>query len=333
MRYQEIGQSGIKASCVTFGAMGIGGGFHYPDADDAVSIRAVQEAVASGINLIDTAPVYGFGHSEEVIGKAIKGHRDEVVISTKCGLWWGDDEGSYRFTWDGHAVKRNLSARTIRIELENSLRNLQTDYIDIYYTHNPCCPPFMTPIEETIDVLNEFKKEGKIRTIGVSNCEVHHIQSYLDRGDLSIVQRKFSMLDRSIMDEIFPFAQKNGLSFHGYSPLEKGLLSGNVGHDYVVPEGDARTEGGKIWTKPSLDYCVDFADGLKNEVAAELGLSLTELTIAYSLHYGINPICGIRKPHHVEAIAKAADVVLSDETVAEIERRVDALQATLAQVD
>ena len=120
----KIGNSGIFASNITFGAMGIGGGFRYPDTDDNESIRAIHAALDAGINFIDTAPVYGFGHSEEVIGRAIKGRRDKVVISTKCGLWWDDDEGSYRFTWEGKDVKRNLSARTLKIELENSLKRL-----------------------------------------------------------------------------------------------------------------------------------------------------------------------------------------------------------------
>ena len=128
MRYEEIGHSGITASVVTLGGMGLGGGFRYPDANDAVSVEAIHASLDAGINFIDTAPVYGFGHSEEVIGKAIAGRRDKVVISTKCGMWWGDNEGTYRFTWDGHDVRRNLSSRTIRIELENSLRALNTDY-------------------------------------------------------------------------------------------------------------------------------------------------------------------------------------------------------------
>lgn len=189
MRYKEIGQSGIQASVVTFGAFGIGGGFQFPDTNDTESIRAIHAALDLGINIIDTAPVYGFGHSEEIVGQAIKGRRDNVIISTKCGLWWGDEEGSYRFTWDGHRVKRNLSPRTIRMEVEQSLKRLGTDYIDIYYTHNPAMEPFLTPIEETIEVLMQLKQEGKIRAIGASNCEPHHVQSYIDYGEISIVQK------------------------------------------------------------------------------------------------------------------------------------------------
>lgn len=331
MRYAQIGQSGITASVLTLGAMGIGGGFRYPDADDEVSIKAIHAALDAGINFIDTAPVYGFGHSEEVIGRAIKGRRDKVVISTKCGMWWSDDEGTYRFTWDDHDVRRNLSSRTIRIELERSLRALGTDYIDVYYPHNPCMPPFITPVEETIDLLNQFKKEGKIRTIGVSNCDTAYAQQYLDRGDLSIIQRKFNIVENELKDEVLPYAREHGLSVHAYSPLQQGLLTGRFTRDYVVPEGDSRADSGKLWTQPSFGLVVDFVDALGRDIASDLGITLTELAIAYDLAHGAFPIVGIRKPHHVESVVGAADVRLSDDVIAEIDRRGGELRARIQQ--
>ena len=212
--------------------MGIGGGFRFPDADDDVSIRAIHAALDRGINIIDTAPVYGFGHSEELIGRAIRGKRDKVILSTKCGLWWGDDEGSYRFTWDGHAVKRNLSPRTIRIEVEDSLRRLQTDHIDIYYTHNPACPPFLTPIEDTIATLLALRDEGKILAIGASNCTVDDIGHYLAADAIEIVQLKYNLLERGVEKDVLPICEANRLSLHAYSPLAAGLLTGRfaAGH-------------------------------------------------------------------------------------------------------
>ena len=326
MEYVEIGATGIKASPIAFGAMGIGGGFRYPDADDQVSIKAVQHALDQGINFFDTAPVYGFGHSEEVLGRALKGRRDKAVISTKCGLWWDDDEGSYRFTWDGHAVKRNLSARTIRQELERSLRLLQTDYIDIYYVHNPACPPFLTPVEETIDALKEFVKEGKVRALGVSNCDTAYAQSFLDRGaNLAMIQRHFSILERGPEQDILPFAREKELSVHGYSPLEKGLLAGTVGLGYDVSRDESRKDGGALWRQPALDQAVAFAQGLERDVAAPAGLTLAELAVAYSIAKGAIPIVGMRKPHHVDSVAKAADAKLSADALAEIDRRSDEL--------
>lgn len=331
----EIGKSGIFASNITFGAMGIGGGFRYPDADDDESIRAIHAALDAGINYIDTAPVYGFGHSEEVIGKVIRGRRDQVIISTKCGLWWDDDEGSYRFTWEGKDVKRNLSARTLKIELEKSLRRLGTDYIDVYYTHNPACPPFDTPIEETIETLSEFKKQGYVRAIGCSNAEVHHVQSYLDLGSVDTVQRRYSMFDHNVDNELFGFARERGLGLHGYSVLEKGLFGGSIKKGYDLEHDEARNNSGSnspgnIWKQPALDLAVDAAEGLAAEVAKPLGLSLAELAIAYSVSKGVNPIVGIRREKHIPSIIRGADTQLSAETLAEIDRRADAL---LAEVD
>ncbi len=326
MRYVEIGSTGIKASAITLGAMGLGGGFRYPDADDDVSVRTVQHALDEGINFFDTAPVYGFGHSEEVLGRALKGRRNEAVISTKCGLWWEDDEGSYRFTWDGYAVKRNLSARTIRRELERSLKLLQTDYIDIYYVHNPACPPFLTPVEETIDVLKEFVKEGKVRALGVSNCDTAYAQSFLDRGaNLAMIQRHFSILERGPEKDILPYAREHHLSVHGYSPLEKGLLAGTIGLGYDVSGDESRKDGGALWEQPALDEAVRFAQGLEHDVAAESGLTLAELSVTYSIAKGFVPIVGMRKPHHVDAVVRAGEASLSEDVIEEIDRRAQAL--------
>ncbi|MBQ9042022.1 MAG: aldo/keto reductase [Eggerthellaceae bacterium] len=334
----EIGNSGVLASNITMGAMGIGGGFRYPDSDDAESIRAIHAAIDAGITLIDSAPVYGFGHSEEVIGKAIADRRDKVVVSTKCGLWWDDEEGSYRFTWEGKRVKRNLSARTLRIELQNSLKRLGTDYIDIYYTHNPACPPFDTPIEETIGVLEEFKREGYIRAIGASNAEVHHVQSYLDLGSVDIVQRRYSMFDHSAEETLFAFARKKGLSLHGYSVLEKGLFGGSVKRGHDLAHDEARNNSGSnapgnIWASAqSLDLAVDYADALAREVAAPLGLTLAELAIAYDVNKGVNPIVGIRRESHVAGVVRGSEVELPSDILSEIDRRADELTSKVNEL-
>ncbi|WP_025719935.1 aldo/keto reductase [Paenibacillus polymyxa] len=324
MEYREIGRSGIKASAVTLGAWGIGGGFQFPDTDDNESIHTIHAALDAGVNIIDTAPVYGFGHSEEIVGKAIQGRRDQVIISTKCGLWWGDDEGSYRFTWEGRRVKRNLSRRTIRVEVEESLKRLNTDYIDIFYTHNPAVAPFMTPIEETVGVLMDLKREGKIRAIGASNCEPHHINSYLELGEISIVQRRYHMLSREVEAEILPLCQANGISFHAYSPLANGLLTGKYNRDYRAPEGSARA-GDPLWGPELYPSVLDFVDSLE-DIGKQLNCSRACLAVAYLLAKGnhINVIFGARKEKHLQDHLLSAELKLSGDIITEIDRRIDA---------
>lgn len=330
MKTMQIGNSGIEASVLTLGAFGMGGGFQFPDTDDAESIRAIHAALDAGVNCIDTAPVYGFGHSEEIIGRAIKGRRDRVVLSTKCGLWWDDDEGSYRFTWEGKRVKRNLSPRTIRIEVEQSLKRLATDYIDIYYTHNPAMPPFLTPIEETIDVLMQLKQEGKIRAIGASNCEPHHIQSYIEHGKIAIVQKKYNMLFREAENDILPLCRDNGISFHAYTPLAQGLLSGRIGEDHILPPDDIRRNN-PWWQGETFRKALAFSREL-GEIARQYGVSTSSLAIAYlrARHQHVNVILGIRKARHLHENLAGADLALGEETLAVIDNRLERLHREAA---
>ncbi len=324
MKYMEIGKSGVKASIITMGAMGIGGGTWWRNSDDKESIDTIHRALELGVNTIDTAPVYGFGHSEEVIGEAIKGRRSDYVISTKCGLWWDDDEGSFRFEKDGHRVSRNVTAHAIRTEVERSLKRLNTDYIDIYYTHNPACPPVMTPVEETVGTLMELKKEGKIRAIGSSNMTPDEIRAYTACGEIDIIQGHYSMLDRSAEKEIIPLCREKGMSFHAYMPLERGLLTGNVARDYVVQPGDAR-EDSVLWKPDKFPVVLDFVDSLR-DICEKYHCTCTHLAIAFLHAQGrdINVISGARRPFQIEDIAKAADVVLDACDVADIENRLKA---------
>ncbi len=318
MKYRTIGKTRLNASAVTFGAMGIGGGFRYPDADDDVSIRAIHAALDRGINIIDTAPVYGFGHSEELIGKAIRGRRDQVILSTKCGLWWGDDEGSYRFTWDGHAVKRNLSPRTIRLEVEDSLRRLQTDYIDIYYTHNPTCPPFLTPIEDTIATLVSLRDEGKILAIGASNCTVEDIRRYLSADAIEIVQLKYNLLERSVERDVLPIVEANKLSLHAYSPLAAGLLTGRFAAGHTLTASEPRAAN-PLWAADVYPLALDFVEGI-GKIARARETSTTAVSIAYLLAASpaVNVICGIGREAHVDGILAGVDLTLSEDEMTSI---------------
>ena len=200
MIYKELGSSGIKVSAVGFGAWAIGG-WMWGGADDEKSIAAIGAALEHGINLIDTAPAYGYGHSEELIGRAIAGRRDKVVLATKCGLIWDREEGTFFFHSDDHGVTRQPSTKkfyrclrpdSIRAELDRSLARLKTDYVDLYQTH---WQDASTPREDTAAELLRLKEQGKIRAIGVCNTTVDEMQAY---GPIASDQEKYSLLDRKI---------------------------------------------------------------------------------------------------------------------------------------
>jgi len=198
MRYKKLGNSDIDVSVVSLGAWAIGGDSNWGASDDDMSIRTIHEAHNLGITLLDTAPAYGLGHSEEVVGKALKGRRSDFVLSTKCGLVWDGGEGSVLMSRDGVTLLRNLSAKSVRKQLEESLKRLQTDYIDIFITHWQATEPFLVPIEETMGALNEFVREGKIRAIGISNVTADQIdelkigpKANLDKTTLRDVIRLF----------------------------------------------------------------------------------------------------------------------------------------------
>ena len=242
MQYRTLGKTNISASAVALGTWAIGGGPWWGDSDDNQSVKAIQAAIDAGVTLIDTAPAYGFGHSEEIVGKAIKGRRDKLILSTKCGLWWKDDRGTSFFEMGDKHVKRCLLPATIVEEVEISLRRLGTDYIDLYHTHWQSEEPDKYPIDDTMQCLMRLKEEGKIRAIAASNVDLEHIKQYQAAGILDAIQPRFSMLDREIEKEILPYCQANGISALAYSPLEQGLLTGKIGMDQTFAEGVYRNQ-------------------------------------------------------------------------------------------
>jgi len=248
MIYRTIGSTDIKVSAIGLGTWAIGGGPWWGTTDDAESIRTIHAAIDAGINLIDTAPVYGFGRSEEIVGKAIKGRRDKLIISTKCGLWWNDARGAFFFEQEGKKVNRSLRPDTLRLEIEQSLKRLGVDCIDIYHTHWQTMPPEKTPIAETMACLLKLKAEGKIRSIAVSNADCAQMDEYRRAGSIVANQPRYSMLDRTIETELVPYCLKHDISILVYSPLEQGLLTGKIGMDKKLAESEYRNN--IAWFRP-----------------------------------------------------------------------------------
>jgi methylglyoxal reductase len=314
MIYREIGKTGIMASAIAFGAWAIGGGSWWGDTDDAESINALNAAIDNGINFIDTAPVYGFGRSEEVVGTAITGKRDKVIIATKAGLWWNDEKGSFFFTHaDGPTVRKSLRPDTIAIEIEDSLRRLKTDYIDLYQTHWQAEEPEKTPIEDTMAALIKLRDAGKIRAIGVSNCTNSQMDEYNRVGIISANQPRYSMLDRGIETELVPYCMKNNISILAYSPLEQGLLTGKINMSSTFSKGEHRNY--LTWMKPvNRQKVISLLDSWQS-LKDKYNCSTSQLVISWTINQpGITfALCGARKVYQIEDNVKSADINISVE--------------------
>lgn len=275
----------MMASVVGLGTWVLGGGAVWgADTEDAESIRTIQAAVDAGINLIDTAPAYGWGRSEEVVGKAIRGRRDRVILATKCGLWTDDERGSYFTELDGRVMRRSLRPDTIKIEVERSLRRLGVDCIDLYQTHWPSVPPDLTPIAETMACLETLREEGKVRAIGVCNVSLGELKEHLEKGGVVTDQFRYSMLHRDAEAEILPFCREHGISTLTYMSLEQGLLTGKVGMDRVYRPTEFRSnEAWNPWhALPNRRRVLDLLEGWR-DLATRYGCALAPLVIAWTL--------------------------------------------------
>ena len=208
--------------------------------DDELSVKTIQRAIDLGIKWIDTATIYGLYHSEDVVGKAIKGKREQIILSTKCALEWRHETPVFHKEVDGTKVYRDLSKKSIIEDLDHSLLTLGTDYIDVLYTHWQTTDKKLYPIEETMDALMTLKKQGKIRAIGASNVTEEDIREYCQYGQLDVIQEKYSIVTRKVEKELLPVCKELGVSIQAYSPLEQGLLTGKFTMDTTFPNGDVR---------------------------------------------------------------------------------------------
>ncbi|MFO7821411.1 MAG: aldo/keto reductase [Lentisphaeria bacterium] len=324
MHYRTLGQSGIEASVVALGTWAIGG-WMWGGTDEKDSINAIHAAIDAGINFIDTAPIYGFGASERILGRAIKDRRDQLILATKCGMVCDPGVGEQKFRSSALGVDSHglidihiyLGAKSIRDEVENSLKRLQTDYIDLLQTH---WQEQTTPIEETMSTLMKLKDEGKIRAIGVCNASSQQMDEYRNFGTLDCDQEKFSMIDRQIEDDQLSFCRNHEMAVLAYSPLALGLLTGKMGPEREFAEGDLRHNNPRF----SVDNRRVVADMLREfePIAANHDLSLAQLTIAWTVAQpGLtHALVGARNPQQAQENATAGDMQLPAEEVEHMNR-------------
>ncbi len=331
MEHRPLGNSGLRASVVGLGTWVLGGGAIWgKDTDDAESVRTIHAALDAVINFIDTAPAYGWGRSEEVVGKAIKGRRDQVILATKCGLWTDDDRGSFFTEFDGRVMRRTLRPDTITIEIERSLQRLRVDCIDLYQTHWPSVEPDFTPIADTMACLLKLRDAGKIRAIGVCNVSPVELEENLNCATGAVVSNQFrySMLHREPEQDILPFCARNHLATLTYMSLEQGLLTGKVGMDRVFGQGEFRSnEAWNPWYLPAnRRRILDLLDGWRG-FTRQYQCTLAQLVIAWTATQpGVTHVlCGARHVGQARENAQGGEITLRPEDAQRMRRDVISL--------
>jgi aryl-alcohol dehydrogenase-like predicted oxidoreductase len=314
MIYRELGPSGIRVSAIGFGAWAIGG-WMWGGADEGQALEAIAAALDRGVNLIDTAPIYGFGRSEEIVGRAIRGRRESVVLATKCGMVWDREQGDFFFHSNEEGVTlrpaerkvyKCLRPESIRDEIGRSLSRLGTDHVDLYQTH---WQDSTTPIADTMAALVKLKDEGKIRAIGVCNANQQQLQAY---GPIDSDQEKYSLLDREIeTNGVLGHCQHRGIAVLAYSPLSNGLLTGKIRPDRQFGPGDLR-RGNRRFTAANIERTNAMLQQLQ-PIAQRHGISVPQLVIAWTFSQpGLTcALCGARDAAQAIENAAAGDIRLS----------------------
>lgn len=320
MQRRELGNSGIQASVVAFGAWAIGG-WKWGGADAKESISAIHNAIDAGINFIDTAAVYGFGLSEEIVGQAIVTQkRDELVIATKCGLRWDIETPTLHGESEGKRIFRTLDAASIKLELDLSLKRLKTDYIDLYQTH--WSDPETAP-EDVMSALIEHKQAGKIRSIGFCNASTSDLTIAAKTAHLDVDQERYSLLDRERDADNLPICLASGLSFLAYSPMAQGLLTEKVDQSRVYKEGDLRI-GNPRFSKENISAIVSVLEPVRS-LAAQRGVNIEQLILAWTLQQpGVSHVLvGVRNAEQANSNALAGALVLSDDELSIVSTAAD----------
>ncbi len=311
MQTRKLGWTDLNLSTVGLGTWAIGGAgwkFSWGPQDDRESISTIRQALEKGINWIDTAPVYGLGHSEEVVGKAIKESRNRPIIATKCSRLWDKDGNPYGC----------LKKESIRSEVERSLRRLKIEVIDLYQIH---WPDPDEDIEEAWSAIKDLIKEGKVRYAGVSNFSVEQIRRIQVIHPVASLQPPYSMLERGIEEELLHYCSANNIGIIVYSPMQKGILTGRFTRERVqnLPQDDHRHEDPRF-QEPELSANLKLVEGLRS-IAERSDRTVAQLAIAWVLQHPelTAAIVGARHPSQIEETVAAGDLMLSEEDIAAID--------------
>jgi len=305
MEYRTLGSTGLQVSAVALGTWTMGGRWWGPANDDD-SIATIQKALDLGINLFDTADVYGLGRSERLLGQALGARRKEVFIATKVGLRW-NNKGQIR-----HDLSRDYILRAV----DASLERLQTDYIDLYQAH---WPDPEIPVEETVEALLECVRLGRVRYVGASNLSPEQLLEYRRYGPVETLQPPLNLFERHVEVQLLPLCFKENLGVLVYSPLCRGLLTGKFSPNHTFKETVRKRD--PLFQGATFRRNVAIVERLR-EIAAEHGKSVGQLAVAWVLaHSAVSTaLCGARRPEQIEENAGAVGWALSDEVLKQVDQ-------------
>lgn len=309
MEYTNVPGIDKKASRIGIGGWPIGG-FMWGGNDDKEANHMIHSALDQGVTVIDTANDYGFGHSEKLIGQALKesGKREDVILSAKSAL-----------NWQGETIYRDGTKERILSELDESLNRLQTDYLDVYFVH---WPDPAIPIEETAEAMKTHYEQGKIKAIGVSNFSVDQMKSFQQIAPIHAVQPPYNLFERGAEEDIFPYSKEIEATLYLYSSLCRGLLSGKMTRNRQFAEGDMRKDKDPKFQQPLFDQYLTAADRLENFARDAYGRPLIDLAVRYVLDQSETGIAlrGVRRPEQLAALNRIDGWKLTDDDKKEIDR-------------
>ena len=331
MEFKQLGTSSVKVTPIAFGAWAIGG-WMWGGAEEQAAIKAINASLDAGVTTIDTAPIYGFGKSEELVGQALQGvGRDKYQILTKYGMNWRTNKGEYYFDSldnSGKPVKiyRYSGREAVIKDCEDSLRRLRTDYIDLLQIH---WSDATTPISETMEAVATLIQQGKVRAAGVCNYNVAQVDEALKTVKLASNQVPYSMIHRGIESNVVPQALAKGMSIVPYSPLQRGLLTGKIKRDHKFNDGDTR-ENNRYYKPENIDQTNSFLQKIK-PIADGYSVTLAQLVINWTTRQPAMDcvLVGARDEKQVRENVKSLSFKLTDEELKFIRKSAESLSLTV----